>query len=67
MGKYFDALVIDLAQADGNLDLWPNESHTDLLSKWIHLGDDRSISQVYVAGIEVKQSAKKVLTEKRIV
>ena len=66
VGKYFDALVIDLAQADGNLDLWPNESHTDLISKWIHLGDDRSISQVYVAGIEVKQAAKKVLTEKRM-
>lgn len=67
IGKDFDALVIDLAQGDGNLEIWPNETVEDRLSKWIHLGDDRSVARVYVHGVEVKEAAKKVLSVRRLV
>jgi cytosine/adenosine deaminase-related metal-dependent hydrolase len=67
MGKDFDALIVDLAQGDGNLEIWPNESTEDRLSKWIHLGDDRSVARVYVHGVEVKEAAKKVLSVRRLV
>jgi cytosine/adenosine deaminase-related metal-dependent hydrolase len=66
VGKDFDALVINLAQTDGNLELWLNESIENRLSKWIHLGDDRSISRVYVHGVEVKEKASNVLRVKRL-
>jgi len=66
IGKDFDALVINLAQTDGNLELWLNESIENRLSKWIHLGDDRSISRVYVHGVEVKEGASNVLRVKRL-
>lgn len=65
VGKDFDALVINLAAPDGNLDVWPDESIENRFSKWIYLGDDRSISQVYVRGVEVKQGAQNTLREKR--
>lgn len=65
IGKDFDALIIDLAQTDGNLELWLNESIENRLSKWVHLGDDRSVSRVYVQGVEVKQEAKNILRVKR--
>lgn len=64
-GKEFDALIINLAQPDGNVELWPDESIENRLSKWIHLGDDRSISAVYVRGNEVKEAAKGVLRSQR--
>lgn len=66
IGKDFDALVINLSQTDGNLELWPNESIENRLSKWIHLGDDRTISRVYVHGVEVKEGASNILRVKRL-
>lgn len=65
VGKNFDALIVNLAQADGNIELWQNESIENRFSKWIHLGDDRTISQVYVQGVEVKEKAKGILRIKR--
>lgn len=65
VGKDFDALIVDMEQPEGNLDVWPGESHQDRLSKWIHIGDDRSIRRVYVHGVEVKQAAKKFLADAR--
>lgn len=62
-GKSFDALVVDLAASENGtplLDLWPEETMEDRLSKWIHLGDDRTISKVYVEGIEVKKGIKEM-------
>lgn len=61
-GKRFDALVVDLADT---LDLWPGETADDRLSKWVHLGDDRTIRRVYVDGIEVKASASETLQQIR--
>jgi len=66
VGKDFDALIVDMAQAEGNLDLWHGESLQDRLSKWINLGDDRSIEKVYVNGVEVKQAAKQFLADVRL-
>ena len=65
VGKDFDALIINLAQTDGNLELWLNESIENRLSKWVHLGDDRTVSKVYVHGVEVKEEAKNILRVKR--
>lgn len=65
VGKDFDALVINLAPNEGHLDAWPDETIENRFSKWIYLGDDRSISQVYVQGVEVKQHAKQTLISKR--
>lgn len=66
IGKEFDALVVNLAPTDGNLEVWPDESMENRLSKWIHLGDDRSISRVYVNGVEVKEGASNTLRIKRL-
>lgn len=66
VGKEFDALIVNLATADGNLELWPDENMENRLSKWIHLGDDRSISRVYVNGVEVKERASNILRVKRL-
>ena len=65
-GKNFDALVVKLAQPDGNIDLWSGETIDLRLSKWVYLGDDRSIKKVFVRGIEVKQQAKEMLASKRL-
>lgn len=65
VGKDFDALTVDMEQAEGNLDIWPGESLQDRLSKWVNLGDDRSIGRVYVHGVEVKRAAKKFLADAR--
>lgn len=65
VGKEFDALIVDLSQGDGNIELWPNETIEDRISKWVHLGDDRSISKVYVHGKEVKEEARNILRVKR--
>lgn len=62
-GKSFDALIVDLAASENGtplLDLWPEETMEDRLSKWIHLGDDRTISKVYVEGVEVKKGTKEM-------
>ena len=63
--KDFDALIVDLVHAEANIDIWPGETVENRISKWIHLGDDRSIKKVYVRGVEVKKSAQTFLAEKR--
>jgi len=65
LGKDFDAITVDLAQPEGNLEVWADETIENRLSKWIHLGDDRSIGRVYVRGVEVKQVAKELLASVR--
>lgn len=65
VGKDFDALIINLFQVEGNMEVWSNETIDDRFSKWIHLGDDRTISQVYVHGVEIKKDAVNTLRDKR--
>ncbi|CAH0402475.1 unnamed protein product [Chilo suppressalis] len=65
VGKEFDALVIDTYAQDGPIDKYEHSSAaiedraTSLLEKFIYLGDDRNIAQVYVNGRKVKNITMK--------
>lgn len=50
VGKDFDALRVDLAAEGGPVDLFQKEEPKVLLEKFLNLGDDRNIAEVYVAG-----------------
>nr|CAH7729005.1 unnamed protein product [Callosobruchus chinensis] len=54
VGKEFDALVVDMGVECCNTDLLLNCSPLELLQKFIYTGDDRNISNVFVAGKSVK-------------
>lgn len=61
MGKEFDALLIDVYAKNGPIDKYDfevqqntEEYATSLLQRFIYLGDDRNIIQVYVKGQRVK-------------
>ncbi|KAM9392213.1 guanine deaminase [Pholidichthys leucotaenia] len=53
VGKDFDALRINIAAPGGPIDLIQQEEPKILLEKFLHLGDDRNIVQVFVAGKKV--------------
>lgn len=68
VGKQFDALIIDTSSTVGakslfkdengvkaaaNLDVFPHDDHLSIFEKFVYLGDDRSIHQVYVDGKRV--------------
>ncbi len=53
-GKQFDALIVDAAVADGPIDTFPGDGPAELFQKFIYLGDDRNIVQIYVQGQRVK-------------
>lgn len=59
--KEFDALVIDVYPKDGQTDDYGypvpsnDEEHIlNLLQRFLYVGDDRNIIQVYVKGVKVK-------------
>jgi len=52
VGKEFDALVIDLFAKDSPLDVF-DEDFENLFEKFIFLGDDRNIQQIFVKGQRV--------------
>ncbi|CAH2095405.1 unnamed protein product [Euphydryas editha] len=60
VGKDFDALVIDLYSKDSPIDKYDSslaqeqEAMLERVQKFVYLGDDRNIVQVYVKGIKVK-------------
>jgi len=54
VGKSFDALHIDLASTGSPMHLFPGEGLNDMVQKFIMLGDDRNICQVFVDGRKVK-------------
>jgi guanine deaminase len=62
VGKQFDALHIDLASCDSPVHLFPGEKLLDMVEKFIMLGDDRNIVQVFVDGKNVKVSHQPLLT-----
>ncbi|KAL2915817.1 hypothetical protein HK105_204518 [Polyrhizophydium stewartii] len=52
-GKDFDALVVDVAAVVGaasNIDVFPHDDPIAVFEKFIYLGDDRNIVDVYVQG-----------------
>ncbi|XP_043096688.1 guanine deaminase [Puntigrus tetrazona] len=53
VGKDFDALRVNVCIPDGPIDLFPGEGPKVILEKFLNLGDDRNISEVYVAGRQV--------------
>lgn len=64
LGKEFDALVINVFAPGGPIDEFtysfegnPKEYLEGLVQTFIHNGDDRNISQVYVKGRLVKDGA----------
>lgn len=48
-GKEFDALLVDVT-SPGNIDTFGNETFMQLMEKFLNLGDDRNICEVYVRG-----------------
>ena len=53
VGSFFDALVVDPNAAGSPIDLYGDEVVEDVFHKWLHLGDDRNLAAVYVAGRKV--------------
>ncbi|KAG8012135.1 Guanine deaminase [Nibea albiflora] len=53
VGKDFDALRVNVAAPGGPIDLIQSEEPKILLEKFLNLGDDRNIVQVFVAGRKV--------------
>ncbi|XP_059051632.1 guanine deaminase [Achroia grisella] len=58
-GKDFDALLIDVYVNEGQINEYESTEHAEehavsLLQRFIYLGDDRNIVQVYVNGNKVK-------------
>ncbi|XP_051749942.1 guanine deaminase [Ctenopharyngodon idella] len=53
VGKDFDALRVNVCVPDGPIDLFSDESPKDILEKFLNLGDDRNITEVYVSGRQV--------------
>ncbi|XP_062455734.1 guanine deaminase isoform X1 [Rhea pennata] len=53
VGKEFDALLINTKASDSPFDLFSADAFEDILQKFLYLGDDRNISEVYVSGRQV--------------
>ncbi|XP_065106458.1 guanine deaminase [Paramisgurnus dabryanus] len=53
VGKDFDALRVNVCVPGGPIDLFPGEGTKVILEKFLNLGDDRNIAEVYVAGKRV--------------
>ncbi|GFR42051.1 hypothetical protein Agub_g2867, partial [Astrephomene gubernaculifera] len=56
-GKEFDALLVDtgLGGTCGPFDVFPDESDEQRLEKFLQLGDDRNLAEVFVQGVCVKR------------
>ncbi|XP_072174401.1 guanine deaminase-like [Diadema setosum] len=58
VGKEFDALLVNLKPPNSPLDVFQTEQYSDskedMIQKFIFLGDDRNIQEVYVKGRRVK-------------
>ncbi|XP_039217559.1 guanine deaminase [Crotalus tigris] len=50
VGKEFDALLINTKASDSPFDLFASDHVEDIIEKFLYLGDDRNIEEVYVAG-----------------
>ncbi|XP_034025892.1 guanine deaminase [Thalassophryne amazonica] len=53
VGKDFDAIRVNVAAVGGPIDLFQQEEPKVLLEKFLMLGDDRNIVEVFVAGKKV--------------
>ena len=53
-GKAFDALLVDVGVEQSQIDLVETDGLSELLQKFLHLGDDRNIVGVWVQGRHTK-------------
>lgn len=60
VGKDFDALLVDVYAKDGQIEKYKDSLETtdeecanELLQRFLFLGDDRNIVEVYVKGVKV--------------
>eukprot|EP01133_Synstelium_polycarpum_P011491 gene11491-13403_t len=53
VGKDFDAQIIDPSVENGPFDIFTDDSPKDIFQKFIFLGDDRNVANVYVKGRQV--------------
>ncbi|XP_026795508.3 guanine deaminase [Pangasianodon hypophthalmus] len=53
VGKDFDALRVNICVPGSPIDLFPGDEPEVILEKFLNLGDDRNIVEVYVAGKQV--------------
>ena len=53
-GKAFDALLVDVGVEQSQIDLVDEDGLSELLQKFLHLGDDRNITGVWVQGRRTK-------------
>ncbi|XP_059175102.1 guanine deaminase-like [Physella acuta] len=53
VGKEFDAIVVNAYVKGGPFDVFVTDNIDDVIQKFIFLGDDRNIEEVYVAGRKV--------------
>eukprot|EP00933_Yihiella_yeosuensis_P008303 TRINITY_DN113678_c0_g1_i2.p1 TRINITY_DN113678_c0_g1~~TRINITY_DN113678_c0_g1_i2.p1 ORF type:complete len:363 (-),score=70.33 TRINITY_DN113678_c0_g1_i2:93-1181(-) len=63
IGKEFDALIVDVRSEDSGVDTFPEDSEDDLLQKFLHIGDDRNIIQVFVQGREAQKRPSSIRRE----
>jgi guanine deaminase len=54
--KTFDALLIDVGVEQSQIDLVAKDGLLEMLQKFLHLGDDRNITGVWVQGRRAKGS-----------
>ena len=66
IGKQFDALLIDVYAKNGPIDEYDyslaqnEEVLLEKVQRFVYMGDDRNIKEVYVKGREVKCPSMKV-------
>lgn len=54
VGKAFDAIVVNVEVPNSPIDVFPDHQINDLIQKFIMLGDERNIKEVFVNGQVVK-------------
>lgn len=54
IGKDFDALIIDMNVKNSSVDYFDNCDPMELLQKFVFVGDDRNVQNVFVKGKNVK-------------
>ncbi|XP_029468299.1 guanine deaminase isoform X2 [Rhinatrema bivittatum] len=53
VGKEFDAVLVSPTVPDGPFEVFADDTFEDIVQKFLFLGDDRNIKEVYVAGKQV--------------
>jgi len=60
IGKQFDAQIISIKP--NNIDFYGHETMEEIFAKFIYLGDDRNVKEVYVKGKKVYENYQQAVT-----